>query len=131
MRVTDLRPGEVYRLKDAEADDILAQVGEGGDVGFFRASSLADLPKTTLSLRVLMNEPNFRRNWKKEGVLPIHPSLAELAKYGDCDIGSDAKYSVCIDNIGARTMVDDATFAGLERLAVWETVHVLERLNKA
>jgi hypothetical protein len=38
--------------KEPEDDDLFAQVGEGGDVGFLRARSLAEVPNTTLALRV-------------------------------------------------------------------------------
>ena len=130
MRITNLRTGDVYRLKAAK-DDVYAQVGEGGDVGFFRARSIADMSSTRLALRVVMNEPSFRRHWKKEGILPLHDSLRDLARYGDCDIGSDTRYSVRLDNIDVRTVIDDATFESLERLAVWETAHVLTRLDAA
>ena len=129
MHISDLETGDVYRLKQAEGGDIVAQVGEGGDVGFFRAATIEEVPFATLALRVVMNEPNFRRHWKKVGVGPLHNSLRELAHYGDSDIGSEARYSVRLDNIGARTVIDDAAFESLERLAVWETAHVLQRLN--
>jgi hypothetical protein len=131
MRIANLHTGDVYRLKAVENAGAFAQVGEGGDVGFFRAWSLTDVLTAHMVLRVVVNEPDFRRHWKKEGRLPIHRSLGELANYGDSDLGSDAKYSVRIDNIDARVVVDDATFASLERLAVWETTHILQRLETA
>lgn len=129
MRITDLRTGDVYQLKGAEDGDIFAQIGEGGDVGFFRVPSIEEVPFATLAVRVVMNEPNFRRHWKKTGVAPLHHSLRELAHYGESDIGSEARYSVRLNNIDARTVIDDATFDSLERLAVWETAHILQRLN--
>lgn len=129
MRITDLRTGDVYRLKGAEDAVVFAQVAEGGDVGFFRARSIAEVSNTSLAFRVVMNEPSFRRHWQKEGVLSLHDSLRELAHYADSDIGSDARYSVRLDNIDARTVIDDVTFESLERLAVWETAHVLKRIG--
>jgi hypothetical protein len=131
MQITGLRTGDVYRLKRAENGRLFAQVGEGGDVGFFLARSLADVPNATLAFRVVINLPDFRRHWKEEGAIALHASLRELARYGDSDIGCDTKYGVHLDNIDARSVIDDATFESLERLAVWETAHVLKRLSVA
>ncbi|GAA4028877.1 hypothetical protein GCM10022281_04960 [Sphingomonas rosea] len=130
MRISDLRMGDVYRHKESAAGNILAQVGEGGDVGFFRAQSTTSLAEQQPLFRLVMNQPDFRRHWQRQGSFPAHESMRHLAWYGDADIGSEVRYRVRLDNIEMRTEVDDMAFERLERLAVWETAHVLERLTR-
>ena len=125
--MSDLCPGAVYRLKNDESVHLLAQVGEGGDVGFFSADSPAAVNGQEPLFRVVVNQPDFEKHWSKVGSFPLSPSLVYLAWYGDSDIGSEAKFKIQIDNMDNRPEIDAASFETLERLAVWETSHVLER----
>lgn len=76
-----------------------------------------------------MNETDLRRNWVKAGSFPLGEELSQLAWYGDSDIGSDSKFKVRLDNVDHRIAIDPAAYDALEPLAVWETVHVIDRLQ--
>lgn len=131
VRITDLQPGDVYRLKNDAELTLFAQVCEGGDVGFFAADSAAGVSEQHPQFRVLMNQPDFKRHWKKIGNLPINEALSGYAWYGDADIGCETRYKVRLDDLDNRIEIDAATYENLERLAVWETPHVLERFESA
>lgn len=128
MPITDLQIGDVYRLKGDNAAVVLAQVAAGGDVGFFRASDPDAINAQALEFRVIVNQPDFKRHWIRIGNYPVAAPLGAFAWYGDSDIGLDQNYKVRLDNIDVRTPIDATQFDALERLAVWETVHVLQRL---
>lgn len=127
--VTDFNIGDVYRLKGASTCGILLQVGAGGDMGVFKAESPHVLALQEPEFRVLMNQPDVKRRWEKLGNFPTSASLAHEAWYGDDDLGCDQKFQVQISNVDHRIMIDNGSFAKLERLAVWETKHVLRRLG--
>lgn len=129
ISVTDFQLGDVYQLKDSSISGILLQVGKGGDMGVFRSDFPEALESQAPEFRVLMNQPDVKRRWKRLGNFAIQTSLSQFAWYGDDDIGCDQKYRVQLSNIDHRIMIDSGSFEGLERLAVWETVHVLDRLG--
>jgi len=131
MQITDLRAGDIYRPKDERHGCLLAQVGEGSDVGFFRLASAVAVSLQDPLFRVVMSQSDFKKGWRRIGNFPLSKSLQELAWYGDSDIGHDQKYKVRINNVDHRVAVDEATYQALERLAVWETVHVIKRYEAA
>lgn len=130
MRITDFEPGDVYQQKDGQEARLFAQVGLGGDVGFFLAGSAKDVSDMQPIFRVVMNQPDFKRNFAKVGNFNLSAHLGKYEWYGEAVIGLDTKYKVRLDDLDHRTEIDEATFEALERLSVWETVHVLERLKE-
>jgi len=131
FKVTKLNPGDVYELKVGSDPEVSIQVGRGGDCGIFVGKCDARTFQGSPSFRVLVNEKDLRKYWKKVGNYELGNDLQHYAYYGDADIGSDVRYRVTLQDLDARVPIQDAEFQNLERLSVWETAHILARIAKA
>jgi len=79
---------------------------------------------------VLVNQKDLRKHWRKVGTYELGNELQQYAFYGATDIGSEARYKVTLENVADRVPIEDAEFRSLERLSVWETVHILARVRE-
>ena len=129
--ITDLKPGTLYQLKDSVGSRrLLAQVCPGGDCAIFR--DLDDLSATLESdplFRVLVNQRDLKRNWRKVGVFPLAASISDLQLYADWDDFSGQCFAVRLDDIDDRTVISAEAARALEPLAVWDTWNILDRLS--
>jgi hypothetical protein len=128
-QITNLNPGDGYEPKVPGTPEVSIQVGRGGDCGVFTGKCAASTFQKPPAFRVLMNQTDLRKHWKKVGTFPLSAELQQYAFYGEVDIGSEARYKVTLEDVEARVPIDEAEFKKLERLSAWETVHVMGRLK--
>jgi hypothetical protein len=125
--ITDLQPGEVYQLKAPNDQQILIQIGQGGDCGVFCGESIGPTFLGSPIFRVLVNQKDLKRHWRKRGSFPLSSMMQSFAFYGDHDIGTNNYYQVSLEAVDIRTPIVKDRFDRIERLSVWETIHILDR----
>jgi hypothetical protein len=130
LPLIDLTPGDVYEPKVAATPVICMQVGVGQDLGIFLGECVADTFTTSPKFRVPVNTKDLKRHWKKVAHLPLAPGLNEYASYGYLEIGTPLRYRVSLENMERMEPIDQAAYDKLERLSVYETVHIYRRLRE-
>jgi hypothetical protein len=129
FQITTLKPGDAYEPKVADKPHVSIQVGIGGDCGIFMGKCEANTFRKAPAFRVLVNEKDLRRHWKKVGNFEMNRELQCFALYGETDIGSDARYMVTLENVEIRVPIEESEFKKLERLSAWETIHIMGRIK--
>lgn len=129
FQVTDLNPGDAYEPKVPGRPPLSIQVGRGGDCGIFIGECQAATFRRPPAFRVLVNQKDLRKHWRRVGAYELANELQGYAFYGDTDIGSEARYKVTLGDVSHRVPIEDAEFRSLERLSAWETVHILARVK--
>ena len=128
--ITTLSPGDGYELKYLEYERISIQVGAGGDCGIFIGACTERTFSSCPIFRVLVNQRDLKRNWKRVGRFVLNDQMSKFAIYGDADIGMTNRFKVSLDKVDNRVPISEVEFGKLERLAVWETIHILKRINQ-
>lgn len=126
--ITILMPGDCYVPKVMMDYPVSIQVGMGADCGIFRGEPSEATFKQSPLFRVLINQPNLKRNWRNAGSFPMTEAMAEFPFYGDTDFGTSNFYRVKLDDVDHRISISKEEFDKLERLAVWETEHIRQRV---
>lgn len=129
MKITDLIPGDVYELKNPIDIDISIQIGAGGDCGIFLGKCESDTFEKIPQFRILVNQKNLKKFWKKTGSYPLGVQLTKFSEYSYMDIGTQQKYKTALNNLDEMISIDDEEFKHLERLAAWETIHIINRVK--
>jgi hypothetical protein len=130
FQITNLNPGDAYAPKVPDTPVLSLQVGRGGDCGVFLGNCEAQTFRGAPAFRVLVNEKDLKRHWKKVGAFPLGEELQRFAVYGQAETGSPTRYKVTLEDLDARVQIDDAAYRKLERLSVWETAHILARVKE-
>jgi hypothetical protein len=130
FQITELNPGDAYEPKVPDRLELSIQVGVGGDCGVFIGKCEARTFQKPPAFRVLVNQKDLRKHWKKIGTYELGSELQRYAFYGDADFGSQARYKVTLENADGRVVIDEAEFQKLERLSAWNTVHILARIKE-
>ena len=130
FQITELNPGDAYEPKMPGTHEVSIQVGRGGDCGVFIGKCEASTFQGSPEFRVLVNQKDLRKHWRKVATYQLGSELQRYAFYGDADIGSQGRYKVTLEDIDARVPIEDAEFQKLERLSAWETIHILARIRK-
>lgn len=131
MFPTTLKPGDIYQVEGSDAGLFFLQVGTGTDSGVFRGKfDHASWPNSTVEFRVLINQPDLKRSASRIGNFPVHADLQPLAKYIEKEIGTNRFTLITLDYSTDREATEVEANA-MERMAIWEISHVVDRLNGA
>lgn len=128
--INELEVGQTYELKAPLSIDLSIQVGRGGDCGVFLGKCQPETFSRSPLFRVIVNQKNLNKFWKKNKLFEVSNELKEYQVYGDVDIGTENRYTITLRNLDDRKKISLIDFSKLERLAVWETVHILERVQQ-
>lgn len=129
MQINKLRPGDAYSLVKKGTQSVSLQVGAGGDCGVFIGPCAPATFKSRPAFRVIVNEKCIRRDWKKCGAFELSDYLRIYKEYSEKPIGSDVGYKVILSDIDNRIAIDEDEYSSIEPLAVWETRHIMDRIN--
>ena len=128
--MTMLKAGTVYRLTDQSRAQLVAQVCAGADCAIFTfIDSIEDSIARPPLFRVVINERDLKRQWTKVGVYALQPQLTEYQAYGDLDTGSPLRFRTYLSDVDHREQISEEEFSKLERLSVWDTWNILDRLE--
>ena len=129
MGVSDLDPGDSYVPKFETTVEVVIQIGMGGDCGVFKGLATAQTFKEAPLFRVIVQQKDLRRHWKKVGHFPLGSTLAEFGTYSQNDFRTTDYYKVNLGNPDERIKIEKSEFENIELLAVWETEHIKQKLN--
>jgi len=127
--IVSIAPGSVLSPKVPLPLRAFLQVSPVGDCGVFTAHGLPDNMRKLL-FRVIVNEVDLKKKFVCLEVANVYPEIEDEIWYSEETIGSNAKYKVKLSDLDNRIVVDEEHFIRLEPLAVWEFIHIKERLEK-
>ena len=124
--------GTVFLIPES-GSYIVAQVGNGADLGVFDLTSENLQPKDIHDARLLFRVDYWRgspaRNgWIDAGVLALHPKLREFARYGHHSVGESHYYAVSHEPTEEEISQDE--YDSLEPLATWTHEHIVSRFSR-
>lgn len=121
--------GDAYAPSSFD-DRVVAQVGLGKDVGFFRNEGSRDeFQPGSFLFRVPVVVQSFKRDWKRIGNFPLAQPLDSFGRYFETEIGTGRLFVTSLENADERTLVSRCEIAGLERLQFFATPHLVSRLE--
>lgn len=129
MTVTNLIPGDVYKLKALGFDDVFVQVGIGTDCGIFSGDWQGFEEKSPI-FRVIVNQADLKKKWNKVGSRELFKGMDNYWPYSEREIGSNEMRKVTLDDLDNRISISIDEFNELEPLAVWETEHLIGRISE-
>lgn len=116
MKVTNLRAGDVYQFSETDRPFFL-QVTDDADCGVFRGT-FEEVNFTTeeVEYRIIATQQSVKREMKRIGNFPIHPSLSRPYFYFERDIGSEEIRKVSIIDPALNDIISAEEAKDLEPL---------------